>query len=256
MLLYIEIMDTIKLFGYKILNGEMAELLNQIDKFLKKDGFKRLVTLNPEMVIQSYKNKAARKLLKQADMRVIDGVGLQLLGTLMKKARIVRHPGVEIVSTLFEKSDYSFFLIGADKDVIKEAVKNIKRTYQAVNIVGYTHGYYKEKDEAKIIQTIKERNPDIVLVALGFPKQEEFLEKLKGALDRGVGIGVGGVFDVISGSKKRAPKWMQTCGIEWLYRGLKEPKRIKRWWFIPIFIVLAIPLLIIAMLGFFIRKKR
>ena len=104
----------------------------------------------------------------------------------------------------------------------------IKEKYPKAKLIGTSNGYIKDKD--KVFEDIKQKNPDVVLVALGIPMQEKIIAKHYDEFSKGIFIGVGGSFDVISGSKRRAPKLFLKLNIEWLYRIVKEPKRLKRFW--------------------------
>jgi N-acetylglucosaminyldiphosphoundecaprenol N-acetyl-beta-D-mannosaminyltransferase len=117
-------------------------------------------------------------------------------------------------------------MVGAKPEVVKNAVANLKSEIPELNIVYNHDGYFKEDDE--IIDKLVETSPDLVLVALGSPKQEFFINKLKQKLPKATMIGLGGSFDVWAGAVERAPEIYQKLGIEWLYRTIKEPKRFKR----------------------------
>lgn len=142
-----------------------------------------------------------------------------------------RITGVDISYKLLElanKYSKSIYLLGASKDVIELTVKNINKEYPKVNILGYSDGYVDNKDD--IFKRIKNISPDIVLVALGVPKQELLIAKHYDNFSKGIFVGVGGTFDVISGTKKRAPQIIQKLNIEWLYRIIGNKERIKRFY--------------------------
>ena len=127
-----------------------------------------------------------------------------------------------------DSQNYSakIFLYGAKQEIVEKAAIELKAKYPKINIVGTCNGY---EDEEKAIEEIQKSKADIVFVGLGSPKQEEFIIKNKEKLETvKIIMPVGGSFDVISKSKKRAPKWMIKCNIEWLYRLIQEPKRIFR----------------------------
>ena len=133
---------------------------------------------------------------------------------------------MEMLCSMSSEKGYKIFLYGAKEEVVKTAKKKLKEKYENIKIVGTMNGY--EKDEQKIIDAINKSNADIVFVALGSPKQENWILNNKEKINAKIFQGVGGSFDVISGNIKRAPKWMQKIGLEWLYRLIKEPKRIFR----------------------------
>ena len=121
-------------------------------------------------------------------------------------------------------------MVGAKPEVIEASAKKIKKQYPQVNLVGYHDGYFK--DDAPIVEEIAAKKPNVVLVALGSPKQEFFINKYRDQADA-VWIGVGGSFDVFSETKKRAPKVFQKLNLEWFYRLITEPTRIGRMMAIP-----------------------
>ncbi len=117
-------------------------------------------------------------------------------------------------------------LIGAKQEVVENAVVNLKAEIPDLNIVYYHDGYFD--DDSAIIDDLKDKKPDFIMVALGSPKQEFFISKLKTVLPDSVMIGLGGSFDVWAGAVKRAPIIYQNLGLEWLYRTLCEPQRFRR----------------------------
>lgn len=118
--------------------------------------------------------------------------------------------------------------MGAKQEVLQKLVERIKAEYSNIELLGYQDGYIQNKDEA--FEQIAELKPDVVLVALGIPAQEQLIYKHYDKFDKGIFVGVGGSFDVLSGTKKRAPKIFIKLNLEWLYRITKEPKRIKRFY--------------------------
>ena len=117
-------------------------------------------------------------------------------------------------------------LIGAKPEVIKLAKENLEKEVEGLNIVYIQDGYFKDDD--RVLEELKNANPRLILVALGSPKQEKFIAKAKNILNYGLMVGVGGSFDVWSGTVERAPEIYQKFGIEWLYRTVKQPERFKR----------------------------
>ena len=118
------------------------------------------------------------------------------------------------------------YLFGASIEVIDKLENVIKEKYPNIKLVGATNGYIKDKDS--VMKYIKTTKPDIVMLALGIPLQEKLINKYLDEFNNGIFIGVGGSFDVLSGSKKRAPKIFIKLNLEWLYRITTEPKRISR----------------------------
>ena len=142
-----------------------------------------------------------------------------------------RIAGIDIAEYLIEecnKQKKSLYLLGAKEEVIESLVKKIKKEYKNINLLGYSNGYVKDKD--KVFKEIIKLKPDVCLVALGIPHQEKLIYKHLEKFNKGIFVGVGGSFDVMSGTKKRAPKIFIKLNLEWFYRILCEPKRLKRFW--------------------------
>ena len=129
------------------------------------------------------------------------------------------------------------YLLGASEEVLEECKKELKEKYKNLNIVGSHNGYFEMSNCTHITKEIEEKKPYAIFVAMGAPRQEEFIIKNMESLPCSIYMGVGGSFDVISGKISRAPKWMIDCGLEWLYRTLKNPSRIKRLGVIPKFLI-------------------
>ena len=184
----------------------------------------QVVTINPEMM----SNPQMTDIVNSCELVIPDGIGVQL-GLMIKGYNIKRIPGIQFAYRMLEecaKSNKSVALIGAKPEIIEKAVINLKEKINNINIVYIQDGYYK--DEEKVLTELQNANPRLVLCALGSPKQELFIQKAKKLLLESIFIGVGGSFDVWSGTVQRAPKIWQNLGLEWLYRTIKEPKRIKR----------------------------
>lgn len=191
-----------------------------------------VVTANPETLMIGTETPEFDTVLK--DERVIivpDGIGVVKAANILKLSVKERVTGVEIVQKLLEllnEQKKSIYLLGSKKEVVDAFVSNIHEQYPNVIVSGYKDGYIKDKDAA--FDEIAELKPDVVLVALGIPAQELLIYKHYDKFDKGIFVGVGGSFDVLSGMKKRAPKIFIKLNLEWLYRIVSEPKRIKRFY--------------------------
>lgn len=187
-----------------------------------------VVTINPEMIECAKSNKDFAEIIHSADLVIPDGIGVEL-GLAILGHRVRRIAGIEFGWRLIEKfsaQSKSIAFVGAKPEIIAKAVENVKAKIPNVNVVYVQDGYFK--DDARVLSELAEAKPDLVLVALGSPKQEFFISEAKKNLPDAVMVGVGGSFDVWSGVVQRAPKIYQNLGLEWLYRTLKEPKRLKR----------------------------
>lgn len=215
--------DLVKILGFNVDSFTFEEAVNYA---YTNPG--QIVTINPEMISAAHSKPEFAKIIDQAELVVPDGIGVEL-GLKILGHNVRRIAGVELGKALivkFSEENKSVAMIGAKPEVINLAVKNLKEELPNLNVV-YSHdGYFSEDDT--ILDEVVKASPDLILVALGSPKQEFFINQLKAKLPRATMIGLGGSFDVWAGVVKRAPKIYQKLGLEWLYRTLKEPKRFKR----------------------------
>lgn len=225
----------IKLFNYDFDNLTYEEAIQQILDSLNQKKFNYIVTANPEILLAAQASPDYAEKINQAQFLFADGTGIIIANRLINKTKLHKITGMDLTIKLLDKP-LSFYFLGAKPEVLEKVVKCVQKTHKKSTMAGHHHGYFKPEEIPEIIKKIKVLKPDIILVGLGAPKQENFLYQLQQELDHGIGIGVGGVFDVLSGTKKRAPKFFQVLGIEWIYRGITEPRRLVRWKFIPKFI--------------------
>lgn len=214
----------------KIYNEEENIFYSILEDLLITNKKKFIITVNPEIIMKSYKNIEIKEmLLNDNNILVPDGI------SIIKKAKQYnisikeRITGVDISSKALEicnKNKKSIYLFGSKKEVLDKLIININQKYQNINIVGFSDGYVEDKD--KIMKEIISLSPDLILIALGVPNQELLINKYIEKAKKGVFIGVGGTFDVLSGYKKRAPKLFIKLNLEWLYRIICEPTRLKR----------------------------
>lgn len=186
----------------------------------------QVVTINPEMLEYAQKNADFANIIKNAELVIPDGIGVQL-GLKILGHDVKRIPGIEFAKRMLaEFEGHPVALIGAKPEIIQKTVENLKKEFSKLNLVYVQDGYFA--DTEKVLNETADTKPELVLAALGSPKQEEFIYALKNRLPQTLMIGVGGSFDVWSGVVERAPEIYQKLGLEWLYRTLKEPKRFKR----------------------------
>ena len=159
---------------------------------------------------------------------------------LQKKKFKQRIPGQAYFRKIIEtgeKEGWTFYLLGGSQDVIEKTKKNIESLYPKVKIVGYHNGYLDENTEKEVINEINILEPNVLFVAMGAPKQEKWIYNHKDVLKVDVATGQGGTFDYEAGRIKRAPVFIQKIGMEWLWRLMKEPKRIIRMRVLPLYLL-------------------
>lgn len=220
-----------KLFDklYKKSTNSFYELL---DKNLKDNKKTFVVTANPETFMISEKNIEVKDmLLDKNTIMVPDGIGVLKAGKKIGYNIEERITGIDIANKLLElgnRENKTIYLFGSKEEVIINMQKVLESDYPNLILVGSSNGYVSDKD--KVFDEIVKLEPDIVLVALGIPLQEMLIYKHLDRFKKGIFVGVGGSFDVMSGLKKRAPSIFIKLNLEWLYRIMKEPKRLKRFY--------------------------
>ena len=197
------------------------------------------VTPNPEIVWIARHDEGLRKAVNDAALVLPDGVGIilgaKILGDPLRGGRV---PGIEFADAMLRKlseSGKSVFLLGAKPGVAEEAGQKLAEKYAGLEIAGVSDGYFA--DDEPVIGRINAARPDLLLVCLGAPKQELWMSKNIGRLDAGLCVGLGGALDVFAGRIKRAPVFFLKFGLEWLYRIIREPRRIRRSLKLPLFVI-------------------
>lgn len=213
----------------KSLNGVMTYAPESREELIQYafDNQKVMVAVNAEKILHATDESRA---LINRNLGYPDGIGA--VWALQKKGikNVVKIPGCElwlnVVNTYYKTK--SFYLVGGKQTIIELTVAQLKSEFKGINICNFRNGYIKtENEELALIEDIKMYNPDVVFVAMGSPKQENLMERIQKS-HHAVYQGLGGSFDVYTGSVKRAPKWWVKNNMEWAYRLLSQPSRIKR----------------------------
>lgn len=219
--------------GIELWTQSRSELLSYLEKRINDRQTSFIITLNPLMIMERSSNKEFNRSLETADVIVADGRGVRWAARKIGKINPPLIPGVELAEELIRYAAVKGLpvsLIGAHPGVWEKAKENLSKKYPGLNIVAGHHGYFKETDEAELIDRLASHKPLLIIAGMGFPRQEIFLYKYKGRFPGAILIGVGGSLDIYSGVKKRAPVFFRKTGTEWLWRMLTEPSRIKRFW--------------------------
>ena len=209
----------------------LSGALNAIDWMLERDdGITRLVvTANPIMLCQALKDAEFRKILEDADLITPDGQGILWAAKKVGGSLPERVTGIDLARCLFlNRPDAGYFLLGGKPGIAEAAAERARRENPAVKILGTHHGYFRREEEEQVVSTVKASGARILFVSMGSPAQEKFIARNSRRLGARVGIGLGGVLDVLAGKVPRAPGWCQRMGIEWLYRLVREPRRLPK----------------------------
>ena len=224
--------NTVAVLGIPFNNVTMDETVALIEEQIREGGFHQVATANVDFLKNAMHDKHLHDILCSCDMIVPDGMPVvwmsRLIGTPLKE----RVSGIDLVERLAEvaaRRGYGVFLLGAGESHSQRAAKTLKQRFPGLHIVGrYSPPPQplEKMDHEDILRRIEEARPDILLVAFGNPKQEQWIAMHRERLNVPVCIGIGGTLDSLSGTKPRAPRWMQQAGLEWLHRTLQEPQRL------------------------------
>lgn len=224
------------ILDYKVFNKGIEDLLVEISSRDKVN----IISGNPEVLFNGISNEFLHKsFLDDHTILIPDGIGTVLASKIVKEPVKERIPGIEVMKKVIEMAiseNKSVYFLGAKEEVVNATVDNLKKQYPSLKVAGKHNGFFDINNCDDLVKEIKESNPWAIFVATGSPKQEQFIEDHFSELPCKIFMGVGGSFDIYSGNLKRAPKWMQKIGLEWLYRVANEPKRIKRLGVIPKFL--------------------
>ena len=219
---------------------KMNEAAELVMGFFDDGGSHIICTPNPEIVMEATKDSKLMNILNAADLVVPDGVGVVWAAKFNKVKIPERVAGYDLCQTLFGKMSQkgnTVYFFGGAPGVAAKAAEKMKAAYPGLKILGTRNGYFTSAEEKDIIREIKSLSPDLLLVGLGAPKQEKWIYENLRFTGAKAAIGVGGCFDVMAGNIKRAPKIFQKLGLEWFYRLLCQPTRIKRMMRLPVFAV-------------------
>jgi N-acetylglucosaminyldiphosphoundecaprenol N-acetyl-beta-D-mannosaminyltransferase len=235
-----KMIDKVKILGVPFSKMNMNETVNIIANKIDCDnkGIFNIVTGNPEIVLQAQKDGVLQNIIKEADLITPDGEGIVLASKWKGQPLSERVTGIDLLLEVLKMGNergWSFYFLGADEQINKKATENILNTYPSIVLAGRHHGYFNSAQEEKILIDIDSTKPDILIVALGAPNAEKWVYKYKNWLPVKVAFGVGGSLDVISGKVQRAPKTWQDLRLEWLYRLIIQPSRLRRQMVLPIF---------------------
>jgi N-acetylglucosaminyldiphosphoundecaprenol N-acetyl-beta-D-mannosaminyltransferase len=197
-----------------------------------------VVTLNAEMAILAQNNAELAAVVRSADVVVPDGAGVVLYARSQGK-KVDRCPGIELAESLIKAASqhgWRVFLIGGGIGVVENVAATWQEHLSGLTIVGLHHGYFDSMQEQTICEQLQTTQPDLVLVGLGVPRQEFWIKTQRSLCPRATWIGVGGSFDIWSGTKERAPKWLRENNLEWIYRLYQEPWRWRRMLALPYFV--------------------
>lgn len=220
----------------------MKETIDYLTDRIQQKKWTQVVTANPEIVMYAQNNSSYITILQKADIVVPDGIGIVYAAKLQKDPVCERVAGYDLLHQIMIKADqqaWKVYLLGGSEDVNQLAYEQLKKQYPRAVLLGRHHGFFQDgsDEEKQIIEEISVLKPDILFVALGFPRQEDWINRYQPDLQIPLSMGVGGSFDVLSGKVKRAPLLWQKLGLEWLHRLISMPSRWRRMLVLPQFLL-------------------
>jgi N-acetylglucosaminyldiphosphoundecaprenol N-acetyl-beta-D-mannosaminyltransferase len=203
-----------------------------------------VVTLNAEMTMQAEQNPDLAQIIRDAELVIPDGAGVVLYLKLLLRQPVKRVPGIELSESLLLEAakipgNTKIFLYGGAPEVAQKAAEYWREQAPNINIIGTYSGYHSEAEAEQLAQTLSQLQPQVILVGLGVPRQEFWIAQNRHLCPHAIWVGVGGSFDIWSGTKTRAPAWLGDNNLEWLYRLYQEPWRWRRMLALPRFAVKA-----------------
>lgn len=230
----------VDILGVEVTSLTMQEAVAQVEEYMEEKANVLIATANAEMIMRATHDAVLRNILNEAALVVPDGAGTVWAARHLGHPMPERVAGYDLAQELMRRAPQKgkrIFFFGSAPGIAEKAKAKAESLYPGIEIAGVRNGFFTAKDEPDIIAQIKEAKPDLLLAALGVPKQEKWLKAHMAELQVPVSIGVGGTFDVMAGVMKRAPLWMQKAKLEWLFRGMLQPKRAGRLIALPKFVL-------------------
>jgi len=229
---------SVEILGCRVDDVDVAAAVARLLEYARGSQPRLVVTVGTEMIVHALRDPEYRRVLNGADLCVPDTIGVVYASRLSGSPLGGRVAGIELLERLCAGAaaeGLPVYLLGAAPGVAQAAGAELAARHPGLRIAGARDGYFGDEQAQQVAEGIRASGARIVFAALGFPKQERFLAAWLGATGAGVGMGVGGSFDVIAGRLPRAPEVFRRLGLEWLYRLMREPRRWRRQLALPLF---------------------
>ena len=217
--------------------------VDEVSQLLQIKGSKTIAICNTNTLVRSYKNSSLQSKINAFDVRTPDGFPVAKVSSYFQSKKQERVDGYKVFHETVKKglkNNLGHYFFGSDEETVEKLKSNLINIYPKINILGHTcpmFSNYEDLVTSSLISDIKNKNPDVVWVSLGFPKQEEFIDLLMSheKLDSNI-VGVGAVFDWVAETKIKAPEFLANIGLEWIFRLLQEPRRLFKRYFVDNFL--------------------
>lgn len=226
---------------YKILGvncyhiNSVSDAKDFIKDFIVSDNGGYSLAINAEKIMMYTKDSVFREIMDDSVLPIPDGSGATIGMKILHNIKSIKLDLPKAIFEIANDNNFSFFILGATEKVNSKANKVLIDKYPNINLLGRENGYFE--DESIVFDKIKKLNPQIVMIAMGSPKQEKLAARLHELIPSALLIGCGGALNILTGEVKRAPIFYQKNHLEWFYRLLKEPSRFKRQLILPIFLL-------------------
>lgn len=227
-------MDTLNVLGIPIHDVDFEGALRRVADWQREGGPRQIATVNPEFVMLARRDPAFAAVLRRADLNVPDGVGILWAARRLGRPLRERVGGADLMDRLCAQAaiqGWPVFLLGARDGVAVRAGDALVHRHPGLRIAGAWAGSPRSEDDADAVARVRAARPRLLFVAYGAPAQDVWLARNLAACADGrplTGMGVGAAFDFLTGAQRRAPVWVQRMGLEWLYRLIRQPWRLRR----------------------------
>ncbi|TDA68636.1 MAG: glycosyltransferase [Clostridia bacterium] len=228
----------VHLLGVRIDNLDRQQVLAAIKEFVVSNRPHQIITANAELVYRAWHDPEAARVIAEAALVTPDGAGVVWAARRLEGVTLQRVTGIDLTADICEaavREGWRLFLFGGRPGVAEEAATRLEARYPGLAVCGTAHGYLEPAEGKKLVTRIRTASPQVLLVGLGAPKQEFWVSQYLEELGVPVCLGVGGSLDVLAGRAQRAPGWIQRANLEWLYRLLRQPSRLRRQMALPAF---------------------
>jgi N-acetylglucosaminyldiphosphoundecaprenol N-acetyl-beta-D-mannosaminyltransferase len=206
------------------------EFIAKVGRWSKSSEKRKIYYLNVHNLITAFNNLTYLDVLKKANLIYADGFGPVLILKLINNIKTERVNAADFIDRFFRsisrKKRIRLFLLGSEEEVVKETAKKISKKYKNIVLAGFCHGFFDSSQDLSVVTALKKAKPNLVLVGMGSPRQEIWIDRNYPKLPSAVYWSVGGLFHLMSGRRARAPLFMRNYSLEWLYRLSQEPRRL------------------------------